>query len=240
MTHDAQLDGRVAIITGGSRGIGRATAAALLAAGARVTIAARSRAALDEARAALGGDARLLAVRADVAAEGDVKRLVDETVARFGGLDVLVNNAGVGRMQNVETQSLDDWRAMIDTNLTGVFLCCRAAIPHLRKRGGGWIVNVSSLAASNPFVGGAGYSATKAGLDAFSHALMQEVRHDGIRVTVVAPGSVNTGFGGRPPSPEMSWKLAPEDVAQAILYLLRQPPQSLPSRIEMRPSRPPK
>jgi NAD(P)-dependent dehydrogenase (short-subunit alcohol dehydrogenase family) len=239
MTHAAQLGGKVALVTGGSRGIGRATAEALLAAGAQVVIAGRTRPDLHEVAAALGAADRLLAVQADVSVEADVARLFAEMSTRFGGIDILVNNAGVGRMGEVATQATADWRAMIDTNLTGVFFCSRAAIPIMTQRGGGWIINISSLASLNPFAGGAGYSATKAGLDAFSHALMQEVRQVNIRVSVIAPGSVNTGFGGRPAA-DASWKLGAEDVAQAVLDLVAYPSRSLPSRVEMRPSRPPK
>jgi NAD(P)-dependent dehydrogenase (short-subunit alcohol dehydrogenase family) len=240
-TNDSTLfAGKIALVTGGSRGIGRATAAALLARGAKVAITARTPASLDEARAALGGGEHLLAVQADVSKEDDVVRLVGDVVRRFGGLDILVNNAAVGRLANVEAMSTDDWRAMIETNLTGVFYCCRAAIPHLQSRGAGWIINISSLASQNPFAGGACYSATKAGLDAYSHALMQEVRQQNIRVAVVAPGSVNTGFINRGSEGEASWKLAAEDVAQVVVDLLAHPPRSLPSRVELRPSRPAK
>jgi NAD(P)-dependent dehydrogenase (short-subunit alcohol dehydrogenase family) len=240
-TNDSTLfAGKIALVTGGSRGIGRATAAALLARGAKVAITARTPASLDEARAALGSGEQLLAVQADVSKEDDVVRLVGDVVRRFAGLDILVNNAAVGRLANVEAMSTDDWRAMIETNLTGVFYCCRAAIPHLQSRGAGWIINISSLASQNPFAGGACYSATKAGLDAYSHALMQEVRQQNIRVAVVAPGSVNTGFINRGSEGEASWKLAAEDVAQVVVDLLAHPPRSLPSRVELRPSRPAK
>jgi NAD(P)-dependent dehydrogenase (short-subunit alcohol dehydrogenase family) len=132
------------------------------------------------------------------------------------------------------------WMRVIDTNLTAVFTCCRAAIPELRRRGGGWIVNVSSLAATNPFSGGAAYCASKAGLNAFSEALMQEVRHDGIRVSCVLPGSVRTGFSASGEGPGTEWKLAAEDVAQVIVDLLEHPPRSLPSRVEIRPAQPPR
>jgi 3-oxoacyl-[acyl-carrier protein] reductase len=239
MVESPQLDGRVALVTGGSRGIGRAVASALLRHGARVAISGRNARTLDQAEAALDAGDRLLTVRADVGDEGDVNRMFDETIARFQGLDILVNNAAVAVMADVATLAPADWDAMIGTNLTGVFLCCRMAIPYLRQRGGGWIVNISSLASQNPFSGGAAYSATKAGLNAFSHALMQEVRQDDIRVTVVLPGSVNTGFGGREPE-GTSWKLAPEDVAQTVVDLLGHPTRSLPSRVDLRPSKPAK
>ena len=156
------------------------------------------------------------------------------------GVDVLVNNAGVGVGQPVSELSHDEWNRIIGTNLTGVYHCCRAVIPHLVSRGGGWIVNVSSLASTNPFAGGAAYCASKAGLNAFSEALMQELRYSNIRVSYVLPGSVATGFSGRTPDTGSDWKLSPDDVAQAIEDLLDHPARSLPSRVEIRPSRPQK
>ncbi len=241
MTGMAQLDGKVAIVTGGSRGIGRAIAAALLDAGGQVAITGRSAESLAQAEVELQGGHRLLTVQADVANEVDVHRLVRETAAHFGGIDILVNNAGIGRMTDVADQPTHEWREMIDTNLTGVFFCSRAVIPHLRQRGGGWIVSISSLSSQNPFPGGACYSATKAGLNAFSHALMQEVRHHGIRVTVVAPGSVNTNFIPRDRGgDDGAWKLTPEDVAQTVVDLLGHHPRSLPSRVDLRPAMPKK
>ena len=190
----------VAIVTGGSRGIGFATAAALLARGARSAITGTDERRLEDARVALSGadaGSRVLAIRADVRVEADVARGVAQVVAKWGGLDILVNNAGVGGFVEVAEMTAADWHRVVDTNLTGVYHCCHAAIPHLKARGGGWIINVSSLAGKNPFVGGAAYCASKAGLNAFSEALMQEVRHDGIRVSVVMPGSVRTGFQRR-------------------------------------------
>jgi 3-oxoacyl-[acyl-carrier protein] reductase len=152
----------------------------------------------------------------------------------------LINNAGVGRFVDVTAMSPDDWHRVIDTNLTGVFHCCRAVVPHLKSRGGGWIINISSLAGKNPFAGGAAYCASKAGLNAFSEALMQEVRYDGIRVSTVMPGSVRTAFSHGGDAAGNDWKLAPEDVAQVIVDLLRQPARSLPSRVELRPAAPPR
>jgi 3-oxoacyl-[acyl-carrier protein] reductase len=136
--------------------------------------------------------------------------------------------------------SIPQWRDVIDTNLSGVFYCCHAAIPHMRRRAGGWIINISSLAGKNPFVGGSAYCASKAGLNAFSEALMQEVRYDNIRVSYVMPGSVATGFGGRGEQGAADWRLAPDDVAQAVIDLLNHPARSLPSRVELRPSKPAK
>ena len=233
----------VALVTGGSRGIGRATAAALLARGASVAITGTDEGRLEEARAALSeteAGSRVLALRANVRVEADMVEAITRVVKEWGGLDILVNNAGVGGFVEVSTMTAADWHRVIETNLTGVYHGCRAAIPHLKARGGGWIINVSSLAAKNPFVGGAAYCASKAGLNAFSEALMQEVRHDGIRVSVVMPGSVQTGFSGAGDGPGTGWKLAPDDVAQVIVDLVAHPARSLPSRVEIRPSRPPR
>jgi NAD(P)-dependent dehydrogenase (short-subunit alcohol dehydrogenase family) len=232
----------IAIVTGGSRGIGFATASALLARGALVGITGTDERRLEDARVALSGTAgaRVMALRADVRVQADVDQAVGRAVTAWGGLDVLVNNAGVGGFVEVSEMTSADWHRVVDTNLTGVYHCCHAAIPHLKARGGGWIINVSSLAGKNPFVGGAAYCASKAGLNAFSEALMQEVRHDGIRVSVVMPGSVRTGFSSAGDGAGTDWKLAPDDVAQVIVDLVGHPARSLPSRVEIRPSRPPR
>ena len=181
---------------------------------------------------------QVVGIVCDVRDAASVQRAVETAVAKFGGIDVLVNSAGVGVGVPIADMPHEEWDRIIGTNLTGVFNCCKAAIPHLRTRGGGWIVNISSLASTNPFPGGAAYCASKAGLNAFSEALMQELRYDNIRVTTVLPGSVATGFSGREPGSGADWKLLPEDVAQAIVDLLDHPARSLPSRIEVRPSRP--
>jgi NAD(P)-dependent dehydrogenase (short-subunit alcohol dehydrogenase family) len=166
--------------------------------------------------------------------------MVQQAIDTFGGLDILVNNAGVGAFAPVADMSVDEWRLVIDTNLSGVFFCTRAAIPHLRRRGGGWIINISSLAGKNAFPDGAAYCASKSGLNAFSEALMQEVRHDDIRVSYVMPGSVRTRFSSGGDKDGTEWKLAAADVAQVVCDLLAHPARSLPSRVELRPSRPPR
>jgi 3-oxoacyl-[acyl-carrier protein] reductase len=234
---------KVAVVTGGSRGIGLAIARALLSRGLAVIISGTNERTLAAAAESLTASGRnggtVHHVTADVRDKDAVARLMEEAASRFGGLDVLVNNAGVGVYRSVEEMAIDDWRLMFDTNLTGVFQCCQAALPHLRRRGGGWIINIGSLSATGPFAGGSGYCATKAGLIAFTDVLMQEVRHDGIRVSCVMPGSVNTGFGGHALQ-QSDWKLSPDDVALAVADLLEFPARSLPSRIELRPSQPPK
>src|SRR5207244_7000676 len=177
------------------------------------------------------------AQQADVRKYDEVERALNAAAARFGGIDILINNAGVGVFTPVAKMSVEQWHDVIDTNLTGVFYCCRAVLPHLRKRGGGWIINISSLAGKNAFPEAAAYCASKSGLNAFSESLMQEVRHDGIRVAYVMPGSVNTEFSGRTLGDD-EWKLAPDDVAQVVADLLGHPARSLPSRVEIRPARP--
>jgi len=224
-----------AVVTGGSRGIGRAIAAALAARGAQVAITGRTE---DDLRAASGGG--IHPVRADVGRPEQAAAAIDAAVLKLGGLDLLVNNAGVGWFGNVADMTTDQWQEIIGTNLSAAFYCSRAAIPHLRHRGGGWIINISSLAGKNPFVGGAAYCASKAGLDAFTEALMQEVRYDKIRVSNIAPGSVATGFGGRGEAGLHEWKIQPQDIADLVVDLVTFPERSLPSRIELRPSRPKK
>jgi len=234
----------VAIVTGGSKGIGLAIARALRERGLQVAISGRSENDLRAAVERLGPPDDVHAVVSDVRNPADAQRLIDETARKFGGIDVLVNNAGVGRFANVADMSLDAWREVIDTNLSGVFYCTHAALPEMRKRGGGYIINISSLAGKNAFTGGAAYCASKAALNAFSEALMQEVRYDNIRVSYVMPGSVATGFGdrgstadGAPPAAD-DWKLTAEDVARVVVDLLSHEARSLASRVELRPSRP--
>jgi NAD(P)-dependent dehydrogenase (short-subunit alcohol dehydrogenase family) len=235
----------VALVTGGSKGIGRAIAAALIETGTHVVITGRDEASLRSAVGGLGPSAQRAGVRVewfagDIRREADARAMIETAVERFGGLDILINNAAVGIIVETAAMTGDQWRETIETNLSGVFYCTHAAIPFLRTRGGGWIINISSLASQNPFAGGAAYSATKAGLNAFGEALMQELRYDGIRVSTVCPGSVRTGFGGFDGSAAADWKLAPEDVAQVIVDLIAHPGRSLPSRVDIRPSMPPR
>ena len=219
----ASLNGNVAFVTGGSRGIGLAIARALIAEGAQVAITGRSAAHLSSARVQIerAGPGKVETLQGDVRSYSDIERAIGAAVARFGGLDIVVNNAGIGIFADVADMTPDQWREVIDTNLTGVFNVSHAAIPHLRRRGGGFIINISSLAGKN----------------AFSEALMQEVRYDNIRVSYVMPGSVATEFSGDS-SKGADWKIAPDEVAQVVLDLLHHPARSLPSRVELRPSKP--
>jgi NAD(P)-dependent dehydrogenase (short-subunit alcohol dehydrogenase family) len=231
------LDGKVALVTGGNRGIGRGIVQGLNREGAIVALTSRTARVAQQAAREVGGTS--LGFACDVRSYEQVQRLFREVEGATGGVDILVNNAGIGIFGPVAELSPEDWRAVIETNLNGVFFCCHEAIPQMRKRGGGYIFNISSLAGKNPIVNGAAYNASKFGLNGFSEALMMEVRYDNIRVSYLMPGSVATEFS--PDSPRKTeWALRPADVAQVVIDLLRSPPHALYSRVEMRPSKPPR
>jgi len=237
-----ELKGKSAIVTGSTKGIGRAIAESLVREGLNVCVSARSENEVQRAVQELSeaGEGSVTGAVCDVRDYEEVRALVEHTVAEFGGLDVLVNNAGVGLFQTVEEMSPEDFRAVLETNLNSVFYCCHEAIPLMRARGGGYIINISSLAGANAHPRMAAYNASKFALNGFSEALMQEVRHDRIKVSYIMPGSVNTYFGGDVPSAEQNWQLQPPDVARVVVDLLRHDERSLPSRVEIRPSMPPK
>src|SRR5436190_1549108 len=236
------LQNKIAIVTGATKGIGRAIVGALTAAGSAVCISARKQEEIDEAVVALNGSGkgRVIGFACDVRDYDQVKGLLTHTVKELGGLDILVNNAGIGIFESVEQTSPEDFRAVLETNLFGVFYCCHEAIPEMKKRGGGYIINISSLAGANPHPRMAAYNASKFALNGFSEALMQEVRHDHIKVSYIMPGSVNTEFGGDSPDESKSWQLQPADIARVVLDLLHHDERSLPSRVEIRPSKLPK
>jgi NAD(P)-dependent dehydrogenase (short-subunit alcohol dehydrogenase family) len=236
------LTGKVAVVTGGSRGIGLGVARRLVAEGVKVAVMGKSEAHLNAARPLIerAGPGSVETLQADVRSYDEVQRSIAATVARFGGLDILINNAGVGIFTNVADMTPQQWAEVIDTNLTGVFYACHAAIPEMRRRGGGFIINISSLAGKNAFPSAAAYCASKSGLNAFSEALMQEVRYDNIRVSYVMPGSVATGFSGGDETKGADWKVSADEVAEVVLNLLHHPGRSLPSRVELRPTKPPR
>jgi 3-oxoacyl-[acyl-carrier protein] reductase len=237
-----ELRGKTAIVTGGSKGIGYSVGESLARAGANVVICARNGDEVAKAAAAMEGlgEGRVIGVRCDMRSYDDVRNLIARAVEEFDGLDVLVNNAGVGHYAPIDEISLEQWAQVLETNLSGVFYACREAVPHMKRRGAAWIINIGSLAGKNPFAGGAAYNASKFGLLGFSEAMMLDVRHEGIRVSCVMPGSVATHFSGRPPTAEEAWKTQPEDIAQIVMDLLAMPERTIPSRIEVRPTRPPK
>lgn len=232
------LTGRTAIVTGSTRGIGRAIAEALLEAGASVVINGRDDRTTSAVAEQLSGRGKVLGVAADVADPLSCERLVAESVASLGGLDILINNAGLGVFGSIAELSWDDFRRQVDVNLGGVWACTRAALPHLKRSDDAWVINIGSLAGRNAFAGGTGYNASKFGLVGMTEAMMLDLRHDGVRVSIVMPGSVNTEFSGEP-APGRGWKLEPVDCALAVMQLLSFPREAHVSRIEMRPSRPP-
>ena len=234
------LQDKLCLITGGSRGIGFAIAQMLLSEGARVAICATKQNTLDGALAKLSAQApgKVSGKVADVTDCEQVRGLFAYIDTALGGLDVLVNNAGVGRFAKISGLSIDDWAATIGTNLTGAFYCSREALFRFATRGGGYIVNISSLAGKNPFAGGAAYNASKFGLNGFSEALMLDTRYDNVRVSTVAPGSVETEFGGH--SAPADWRVQPGDVAEIVRMVLHMPARTMASYIEVRPSRPPR
>lgn len=237
-----RIENQVAIVTGGTKGIGKAIASSLLEQKGKVVICARNKTDVDRCveELAVKAKGRIAGTVCDVSNLEQVRSLVAFAAERFGGIDILVNNAAIGLFAGVSEITPEQWRQVIDTNLTGVFYCCHAAIPHLKQRGGGYIINISSLAGKNPFKGGSAYNASKFGLNGFSEAIMQDLRYDNIRVSYVMPGSVNTRFGQHEVSSDNYWKLAPEDVAQVVVGLLQHDPRCLPSAVEMRPSKPKK
>ena len=234
------LDGKVAVVTGGSKGIGKSIAEELLKEGTAVFICARSKTDLRQAIRDLERFGKVDGEVCDVRSEHQVKMMIEECCRKFGGLDILINNAGVGVFgKTVEELSPEEFRAVLETNLFGVFYACHFAIPEMKQRSGGYIINISSLAGQNAHPKMAAYNASKFGLNGFSEALMQEVRHDDIKVSYVCPGSVNTEFGGDTVSPEKAWQLQPEDISLTVVNLLKHELRSLPSKIEIRPSKPP-
>ncbi|MGI8653921.1 MAG: SDR family oxidoreductase [Pyrinomonadaceae bacterium] len=235
------LKGKTAIVTGGTKGIGRAISEALLREGVNVCISARHANEIEETVRALGetGEGQLTGAVADVRDYDAVKALIQHAVEEFGGADILINNAGIGKFGKLEETSPEDFRAVLETNLFGVFYCCHEAIPAMKKRGGGYIINISSLAGTNAHPKMTAYNASKFALNGLSEALMQEVRQDNIKVSYIMPGSVNTYFNDGEPDANNSWELQPEDIARVVLNLLHHDERSLPSRVEIRPSKPP-
>jgi NAD(P)-dependent dehydrogenase (short-subunit alcohol dehydrogenase family) len=235
------LTDKVAIVTGGTRGIGFSIAERLVEAGAAVFVCGRSRLSVRDAVEKLSRKGKAAGEPCDVRSEDQVRQMIDEAERLFGGIDILVNNAGIGIIgKTIEEMSGEEFRATLETNLFGVFYACHFAVPKMKARGGGYIINISSLAGQNAHPRMAAYNASKFGLNGFTEALMQEVRHDRIKVSAICPGSVNTEFGGDSPSETRSWQLQPEDIADVVMSLLDLEPRALPSRIEIRPSMPPK
>ena len=231
------LDGKFAIVTGGTRGIGRAITEMLLECGAAVAICGRSAEGVDKALRELSARGNVIGAAADVGNPDDVARLFRFVQEKFGALDLLINNAGVGVFAKVADMTVEQWRQTLDTNLSGVFYCSHEALSTFQRRGAGYIINIGSLAGKNAFANGAAYNASKFGLNGFSEAMMLDHRYDNVRVSYIMPGSVATEFGS---GGGETWKIAPEDIADIVRMLLRTPERSLISRVEVRPSKPKK
>lgn len=236
------LTGKRAVVTGGSKGIGLAVARALLSGGANVVICARDSRQLDRALSDLGNTkgGKVSGRTADVSNSEQVAQLFEFADKQLGGLDILVNNAGVGVFRAAAELGIEEWNRVIGTNLSGAFYCSREALERFHEARGGVIINISSLAGKNPFTGGAAYNASKFGLNALSEATMLDHRYDSVRVSYILPGSVDTEFSGEGAKQRSDWKIAPEDIAEIVLQILRMPERTLISRVEVRPSRPQK
>jgi len=238
------LSQQVCLVTGGTRGIGRAIAKMLLLEGAAVAICGQRQESVDRAVAELAAETsgKVRGKAADVRSHEQVAELFRFVDAEFGALDVLVNNAGIGIFRHVRELSLDEWKHTLETNLYGAFYCSREALLRFGSTsgttGGGYIVNIGSMAGANAFAGGAAYNASKFGLTGFTEAMMQDVRSENVRVSYIMPGSVATEFSGRASTDGANWKIWPEDVANIVRLLLQMPARTLVSRVEVRPARP--
>lgn len=230
----------IAYITGGSKGIGLGIAEAMLAKDMKVAITGRNQQALDEAAAHLAkiGSGELLTIQSDVRDLAQEEAAIQQVVDKWGGLDVCIANAGVGKFASIEDLTAEDWNAVIDINLTGVFHTVKACLPALKKSKG-YIMTIASLAGTNFFKFGSAYNASKFGLVGFTQAIMLDLRQHGIKVTTIMPGSVATHFNGHVPSEKDAWKIQPEDLGKIVIDLLEMNPRTLPSKVEVRPSIPP-
>lgn len=227
---------KVALITGGSKGIGYGIAQSLLAEGVRVMITSRSQSSADEAAQSLGENAA--GIEADVRSRASMDKAVEATVERFGQLDYVVANAGLGHFASIEDLTDEQWNETIDTNLTGVFHTIRASIDELTKTEG-YIITISSLAGTNFFPTASAYNASKFGVTGFTQAVMLDLRHKGINVSTIMPGSVTSHFNGHTPDEKDAWKIQPEDIGELVVDLFKMNPRALPSKVEVRPARPP-
>lgn len=235
-----ELNNKVAFVTGGSKGIGYGVAAALSEKGVRVGITSRH---LEEAEKAAkeitaNGKGEVIGLKADVRDFESQKSAIEKVADKWGQLDILVANAGIGHFGSIEDLTPEQWQQTIDTNLTGVFYSLKASVPYLKKSKG-YIFTISSLAGTNFFAGGSAYNASKFGVTGFTQAAMLDLRNYDIKVTTIMPGSVATHFNDNTPSEEDSWKIQSEDIGELVVDLLKMNQRALPSKIEIRPTKPP-
>lgn len=228
---------KVAYITGGTKGIGYGIAEILLKAGIKVAISGRKLEDAEEAAKQLGDDSMVLGLACDVRNLEDEEKAVSAIIEKFGRLDFVIANAGLGVFKSVDEMTTEEWNSMIDTNLTGIFHTMKASVEALKKTEG-YYISIASLAGTNFFEKGAGYNASKFGAVGFTQAAMIDLRKYNIKVSTIMPGSVSTHFNGNEPSEKDAWKIQPEDVGELILNIFSMNPRTLPSKIEIRPSRP--
>lgn len=236
-----ELIGKTALITGGTKGIGYAIAEAMIHKGMKVAITGRSHTTLVDAAQALNQiqEGHCIGIEADVRSYESQQQAVTAVLEQWGQLDVLIANAGVGHFAPIEDLTVEQWNEVIDVNLTGVFYSVKSSIAAL-KASKGYIITIASLAGTNFFARGAAYNASKFGLVGFTQAMMLDVRHDDVKVSTIMPGSVATHFNNRTPSKKDAWKIQSEDIGQIVIDLLEMPARTLPSKVEVRPSKPPR
>lgn len=233
------MKNKVAFITGGSKGIGLGITEELIKKGVKVVLTGRNEIDVKAASEYLNGISAesTLGLVSDVRNYDDQLKAVQQAVAKFGQLDFLIANAGVGHFGNIIDLSPDQWKETIDINLTGVFNSVKASLEQIKKNKG-YIITISSLAGTNFFSGGAAYNASKFGLVGFTQAIMMDLRSHGVKVTTIMPGSVTSYFNNHEPNETDAWKIQPKDIGQMVCDLLKMPARTLPSKIEVRPSFP--
>lgn len=238
MTNTLSLTNKTALVTGGSKGIGYATAEYMIKEGMNVTITARNESQVKEAADALNalGGGKALGVVCDVRDLSAQENVVKQTLEAFGSLDALIANAGMGHFAPVDEMSVEHWHEVIDVNLTGVFYSVKASVEALKKSEG-FIITISSLAGTNFFPTAFAYNASKFGLTGMTQAMMLDLRKYGIKVSTIMPGTVATEFAGHTLNDADAWKIQPDDIAEMVVYLLKTPSRTLPSKIEVRPSK---
>ena len=236
------MKNKVAYITGGSKGIGFGVAEALMQQGVNVGITSRSQSSADEAAAVLNAshtEAKAIGIEADVRQMSHQTNAVQHILKEFGQLDYVIANAGLGHYHSIEDLTEEQWKETIDTNLTGVFFSIKASVDALKKSKG-YFITISSLAGTNFFAKGSAYNASKFGVTGFTQAVMLDLRDYGVNVSTIMPGSVATHFNGNTPDNSDAWKIQPEDLGELVVDLFKMNPRSLPSKVEVRPSQPPK
>jgi len=234
-----KLENKVGVITGGTKGIGLGVAKAMLQKGMKIAITGRNLQSTQEVAAELSEkyNADVLGLEADVRDYAAMQKASNSVTDKWGSIDALIANAGVGHFASIDEMSHQQWNDVIDVNLTGVFNSVKATLDAVKKSEG-YIISIASLAGTNFFAGGAAYNASKFGLVGFTQAIMLDLRKQGVKVSTIMPGSVATYFNDNTPSEEDAWKIQPEDIGDIVVNLLKMPARTLPSKVEVRPSFP--